>query len=345
MNSLERCVAAIQFAPPDRFPVIPVLVMQGAKELRLPLERYFRRGKHLAEGQMRLLEKYDHDAVFGFPHVVEDVLPFGAGLRYFETGPPSVDRMCIRDFSDLAGLKPPEPGNHEQLVETAKCLETLARRVKGDKLIIGGVIGSFSLPSMLMGTEKYIKLLFSREGEFETYFPHLMNVCIEYTSRWANMQLEAGADIIVIADGIASNSILRRHEFEQKALPVITELLARIKGFIGYEFVGEGQEFIQFLNGKGAHLFLLGSTDDMTACRDLAGGATALMGNINNIKLLRWSPERVEFEVKKLVDRWGPSGGLIIGNQGPEIPFHVPETNIHALVQAVRKYGRVSAAA
>ncbi len=345
MNSLERCVAAVTFKEPDRIPVIPVLLMQGAKELNLPLERYFSRGENLAEGQLRLVDKYEHDCVFSFPHVVEDVLPFGAGLRYFPDGPPSVDRMCIHDFSDIDSLSVPDPSAHEQLQQTLRATEKLASKVKGEKLIVGAVIASFSLPSMLMGTEKYMKLLFSREGEFERYFPKLMQVCIDYTTRWANLQLEAGADIIVFADGIASNTILRTHEFEKLALPVIEKMFSGINGLIGYEFVGEAEEIIHMLQGKGAHVFLLGSGDDMVACRAKTGGSTALLGNINNIKLLRWTPERVEFEVKKLIDQMGTGGGFLVGNQGPEIPWDVPDENIHALVRAVRKYGTVSIAA
>ncbi len=345
MNSLERCVAAVTFKTPDRLPVIPVLLMQGAKELNMNLESYFSNGNKIAEGQLKLIEKYDHDAVCAFPHVVEDVLPFGAGLKYFDAGPPSVDRMCIKLFSDIDHLTAPEPGNHKQLQETLRSIDVLASRVKGEKLIIGAVIGPFSLPSMLMGTEKFMKLLFSRNGEFEAYFPRLMDVCTEFCAKWANMQLQAGADIVVIADGIASNSILRPHEFKKFALPVIEKLLPRINGLIGYEFVGEGQELIPFLKDKGAHVFLLGSQDDISVCRKYAGTSTALLGNINNIKLLRWPPERVEFEVKKLIDKFGLRGGLVVGNQGPEIPYFVPDENIRALVQAVRKYGTFAQAA
>jgi len=344
MTSLERCVAAVTFQTPDRLPVIPVLLMQGAKELNMNLETYFSRGKNIAEGQLRLIAKYDHDAVFGFPHVVEDVLPFGAGLRHFEHGPPSVDRMCIHDYSDIDTLSAPEPGSHPQLRETLRALEILAGKVKGDKLIVGAVIGPFSLPSMLMGTEKFMKLLFSKDIH-EAYFQHLMDICIEYSAAWARMQLQAGADIIVIADGIASNSILRVHEFENFALPVIERVFAKIDGLIGYEFVGDGQEIVPLVSGKGAHVLLLGSQDDLPTCRKHAGTKTALLGNINNIKLLRWPPERVEFEVKKLIDTFQAQPGLLIGNQGPEVPYFVPDENIHALVQAVRKYGKLARAA
>ncbi len=340
MTGLERCVAAVKFQKPDRFPVLPVLLMQGAKELNLPLERYFSKGEFIARGQLRLLDKFGHDGVLGFPHVVEDVLPFGAGLRYFDDGPPSVDRMCIRKFEEISQMVVPEPGNHPQLKQTLQAIEMLAREVKGKKLIVGAVIGPFSLPSMLMGTEKYMRLLFGDPEAFRRYFSRLMEICSEFSARWANMQLQAGADLIVVADGIGSGTILRRHECQELALPVNIKFFKQINGLIGYEFVGDAEPIIDLYKNQGPAVFLVGSSDSMVFCRKKLGKTAALMGNINNIKLLRWAPERVEFEIKKMLQPHSLSDGIIVSNQGPEIPYHVPEENIRAMVKAVEKFSK-----
>jgi len=57
------------------------------------------------------------------------------------------------------------------------------------------------------------------------------------------------------------------------------------------------------------------------------------MGNLNNLKLLHWGPERVEFEARRMVRDAGP--GFILANQGPEIPWGVSDENIDALMRAV----------
>ena len=118
MNSLERVLAAATFQGPDRPPVFLVLLQQGAIEMGLPLSDYYSHGDHIAEGQTRLIEKYGHDCVVGVPHIVEDTLPFGTELKYYDAGPPSVTGMSIKRYEQIPELKVPRAADHPQMRET-----------------------------------------------------------------------------------------------------------------------------------------------------------------------------------------------------------------------------------
>ena len=109
MNSLERVLAAVGLEDVDRPPVVPVMLMQGARVLDMPLDEYFKRPVRLAEGQLGLLERFGHDGVFAFPHIVQDVMPWGAGIDFHGDGPPSVNKMVFSGGEPLLRNEGPRP--------------------------------------------------------------------------------------------------------------------------------------------------------------------------------------------------------------------------------------------
>lgn len=345
MNSLQRVLAAVNGEPVDRTPVLPVMLMQGAKELGLSLPAYFEQPSRLAEGQLRLLDRFGHDGVFAFPHIVQDVLPWGATLTFHEDGPPTVGKMVIRNFEDIPGLTVPDPGAHPYLRHTLDAASTLARRVGSEKLVVGALIGPFSLPSMLMGTKKFLELLDDAPIR-ERYFHTLMDVMIEFTARWARAQMEAGCHLVVFAEGIASATIIDEATFLRYAKPVMERFVQRVTGqgapgLLALEFVGHGLPYMQHVRDLDVAAFLVGESDPVVEVRRIIGPKKAIVGNINNLKLLRWGPERVQFEARRLVAQAG--SGFILSNQGPEVPWGVPYPVLEALVRAATEAGVRSA--
>lgn len=338
MNSLQRVLAAVNAEPVDRTPVLPIMLMQGARELEISLPEYFERPTRLAEGQLRLLERFGHDGVFAFPHIVQDVLPWGSALTFHEDGPPSVAKMVIRDFEDILELEAPQPADHPYLRHTLEAAEALTRAVGDEKLIVGAIIGPFSLPTMLMGTRRFLDLLDDPQLR-ERYFRPLMAQMIEFAARWVRAQFESGCHLVVFAEGIASATIIDEPTFLQYAKPVMEEFVERVTGVVGgaggalaLEFVGHGLPFMHHVRDLDVAGCLIGESDTIVEARAAIGPKKALIGNINNLKLLRWGPERVQFEARRVMAQAGP--GFILSNQGPEVPWNVPYPVLEALVRA-----------
>ncbi len=332
MKSLERIVAAVKNESVDRTPVMPVLLQQGAIALGIELKDYFRDPKRLAEGQERLVEKYGHDAVFAFPHVVQDVLAFGAGLTFHDQGPPSVNKMAIDRYEDIDRLVVPDPTAVPYLRRTLEAASALARRFKGDKLIVGAVVGPFSLPSLLMGTGKFMDLMLHWPEQRARHFKTLLAKMVAFSGRWAQAQLDAGCDLVVFAEGIASATILSEKTFLADAKPCMQQVLSEVKGWKALELVGDSLPFAKHLSDLDVVAFLVGAKDSLPAMRQAIGPGRALIGNLNNLMLLRWSQERVRFAARRAIHEAG--AGFILSNQGPEVPFAVPEANITALIGA-----------
>lgn len=344
MKPLERILAAASLAEVDRVPVMPVLLQQGARLLDVPLKQYFGEPTRLAEGQAALVERFGGDAVFAFPHIVQDTMPWGVGLDFHAGGPPSVNRMAINSYEDIANLPLPQAADHPYMRHTLEAAAELARRYKGERLIVGALIGPFSLPSMLMGMGKALALLIHHRDAYERYYPLLRERMMDYTTRWARDLFRAGCDLVVVAEGMASATLLQEETFCREALPVLNEFCERVDGLLGLEMVGDAMPFMHHLRTLPVAAMLIGSSDPVGEVRQVLGAEKLIVGNVNNLQLLHWEPERVEFEARRAIAAAGP--GFALCNQGPEIPWHVSDENIEALVRAaVRSFSKSQAAA
>ncbi len=334
-TAVERILTTLGLGETDRPPVMPVMLMQGAKALGTDLLSYFETPDRIASGQLGLIETFGHDAVYAFPHIVQDVLPWGAGLDFHPDGPPSVNGMVISSKEDIPNLVVPDPTSHPYLKATLRSAEQLAREVKGDRLIVGALIGPFSLPTMLMGTSKFLDLLLMPESERKQWFDPLMEKMLEYTLSWGRAQIAAGCDAIVLAEGTSSASIIDPELFRSCSHPVLRRFIEEIGAPVGFEFVGRAMPMLDAASDLGPALWLLGEEDPLGEARRILGRKGAIMGSVNNLKLMRWEPERVEFEARRLINEAGP--GFILSNQGPEVPWDTPDENIKALIRAASR--------
>jgi uroporphyrinogen decarboxylase len=339
MNSYERVTAVLSHHLPDCVPAAPVLLLQGAAELGMELPDYFSRGEHLAEGQMRLWHKFGHDVLCGFPHVVEDITAFGGSLMFHRSGPPSAGGMVLRSYDDVFSLSVPDPASSPVLHETLVALNLLAQQVKGEIPILGACIAPFSLPSMLMGTEMWMELLFIESPPVrEPVLNHLLTVMLDFVITWANMQLEAGADAVVLADGMASAAVLTRAQFAELALPVITEVVRSIRGPVIHEGVGDIVPMLDLLTHTGIVAAMLTPRDHLIAAKTLVDHRLALIGNLNNIEMRRWTAADMTRAARATLAQAAPGGGFMLAAQGPEIPLGVSDEAIQALVRAAHAW-------
>ena len=348
MNSIQRVLAALTFGKsqhgkPDRVPCLPVPLMQGALVYQCSVKEYFDMpARKIAHAQVQLNKLFDEipDAVAGVPNVIEGATGLGAELTYpFPNSTPTLAGMVIRDFKDILTLKPRSWQASAQLRKTRDIIATLADHIGGEKVVIGVSVAPFSLPSLLMGTEGWMRLLLTPEHRRQ-YLQPILKICKTFVIEWCHAQLAAGAHVVVLADGMASATMLPRDVFQQYAKPVIQETIRAIKGLVVYEAVGRTQPIIDLCGDLGAAALLIGEEDDVPTCKAALKGQAALIGNINNMKMRRWSPARVEMTAKRALRHGMPGYGFALANQGPEIPFDTSVDSIRALVEAVVKYGQ-----
>jgi uroporphyrinogen decarboxylase len=132
--------------------------MHGAKELGLSIQEYFAKAENVAEGQLRLQNKYGNDFLYTFFYAAIEMEAWGGETIYIDNGPPNSGEPILKNKSDIRFLTPPRVNDCPSLLKVLKTNELLKARVGTDTPIIGVIISPFSLPVLQLGFAAYIEL-------------------------------------------------------------------------------------------------------------------------------------------------------------------------------------------
>ncbi len=340
MTGMERLAALMKGRTPDRVPLIVNLLDQGATELGVSLREYYARGDLVAEGQLRLREKYGYDGLLGMFYAGLDAEIMGCHtILYADDGPPNVGHLVIRTPEDILKLQLPDDLHcHPRFHELATCIGILKQESAGRWPVLGVMTASFSLPAMLMGIGAWLDL-------FLTGDPGLRNLLLEKCSQFCSRQIvalrEAGADLVIYANPVASATFIMPQKFRDLALPWVIKDLEG-PGATGVVFFNGGGRINPILadlkKNTGIGAYYLNPFDDIAEARQILGHEALIVGAINDIKLINWTPAEIDQEVARIMRVGKQQGGFAFGTQ--VMPLQIPEENIRALVEAAIKHGR-----
>ncbi len=335
MSPMERVLTTLRCTEPDRVPFFLLLTMHGAKELQVPLPDYLRNPELVAEGQLRLREKFGHDCLVGAPYAAADVAAWGGEVVFRDDGPPNAGEPFIKDVEAIRTLEPPPIEGNPAVAATLRVIELLAQRSR-DVPIVGGLVAPFSLPVMQLGFEQYLLLMTGRPDLFE----RLMAVNEDYCVAVANAQLKAGATAVAFADPVASTTIVAPQVYRDVAGRIAARTVARVRGGVALNVAaGRCLEIIPDMVRTGAVAIHVGPDEDLADLKRAAGGDVALLGNLNGVTMRHWTQTEAEAEVKKALAAGGPGGGFVLADGHGEIPFQVPDEVLFAIAEAARTWG------
>lgn len=338
-TGMERFGALMSGRIPDRVPIVCNLLDQGARELGVPLREYYSRGDMVAEGQLRMREKYGYDSLLGMFYSALEAEVMGCRtIVYADDGPPNVGHLAIRTPEDIKKLQLPDDlHSHPRFQELATCIGILKRESAGRWPVLGVVTASFSLPAMLMGIGQWLDLFLNGDPGLRD---QLLEQCSQFCSRQMAALREAGADLIVYVNPVASATFITLHKFRELALPWVKRDLDQ-SGPSGVIFFNGGGRINPILSDlqadTGIGAFYLNPFDDIAEARRILGPQALLAGAINDIRLIDWSPEEIDQEVQRIMEAGKAGGGFIFGTL--LMPFQIPDENIRALVDAAIRHG------
>lgn len=336
-TSLQRVLTTLGHNEPDRVPLFLLVSMHGAKELGLSIKEYFSRAEYVAEGQLRLREKYHHDCLYNLFYAPVEVEAFGGEVIFADDGPANSGRPIITRPDDILSLKVPIIKETACLMKVLDATRMLKEKAADDAPILGVVLSPFSLPVMQMGFDKYLDLMYGNPELFN----RLMEINEAFCVEWANAQLEAGATAITYFDPLSSPTITTRDMFLKNALPIAKKTISQIKGPNGIHLAsGRSLSVIDDICEIGTGIIGVSVMEDLAEVKKACRGRIAVLGNLNGIEMRRWTPQQAEAIVKDAIAKAGPGGGYILSDNHGEIPFPVPDEILHAISDAVHKWGR-----
>lgn len=337
MNCMQRTLTALSQQEADRIPLFLLTTLHGAKELGLNIEQYYSRAENVAEGQMRLLEKYRGDCLYSFYYASIEVEAWGGHTLFLPDGPPLCGTPVIKNNRDIDFLQSPKVSEASGLLKVLETIRLLKSQVGDTVPIIAVVISPFSLPIMQMGFDKYIELIYEEPERFE----QLMNVNIAFSVEWANAQLAAGATAICYFDPFSSTTNIPRELYLKTGQQVAKRTLSQIKGPTATHMAsGRCLPILSDIADTGTAVVGVSTMEDMAELKALANKRVSLIGNLNGIEMRRWTPEAAELAVKCAIAKAGRGGGFILSDNHGEIPWQVSEEVLLAIRDAVERWGQ-----
>ena len=338
MTGMERLGSAITGAAADAVPVFCNLIDQGASALGVSLESYYADGTLVAEGQLRMRERFGHDNVWSLFYVGKEAELLGCRtIQFAVDGPPNVAHFVIESLSDIAALVVPDCiVDHPAFAQPRLCLEILRREVGGRYPICAYISSTMTLPTLLMGMERWLKLLLlGPVAERDA----LLEKCHEFFVKEVAAYRALGADVLVYSNPFGSTDTVPMKFFMEQSLPWIERDVRAIgtAGVVYYCGMSRfGRVLPTVLGRTGLGVYYMSPLDDVTAAKAVIGGRGLTCGVINDCRLIDWSPNETRRQVRQLVVPHLDGGRFLVGTG--VMPLGVPEENVRVLVDTAHEY-------
>jgi uroporphyrinogen decarboxylase len=333
MNSLERITAAIRFQDTDRPPVIAQVFGHAAALAGVALDDYVRDGETLARCQLNALNRYGYDAVFSVMDVNVETEAVGSALRYPGNQYPVVERYALSRDGDW-NLSLPDPQHAGRMPEMLKALRILRRELGNDVLVVGCVLGPFTLTTQLLGIETALYTAIDDPSRLEQAMDFATGVIIDF----GLAQLQSGAHLPIVFNPSASPAVIPPKFFREFELPRLQRVFQAFAGAGAVanwlHIAGPIKPILPYYPKAGVNI----ANFDYCVSAEDAGNElpnTCLEGNIKSVAFVEAGPSEIETEALNLLRAFRSRGGFILSS-GCEIPPESMSENIAAMVNAAR---------
>jgi uroporphyrinogen decarboxylase len=343
MTSLERCQAVLDGGTPDRVPVCLLNFMPVAAMAGLSLREYCSDGEAMAAAHIAAWKRFGHDMVDLEVGVAALAGAVGCTVDFEEdTSPPWVTAPALASIDDIDRLQPIDPHSDGMLPQMLAATRIISEEL-GDRVLLLSEAdqGPFSLASQIVGVEEFLIAIIDPAKE------ELVERLLDYTTQqvitYGRALIEAGAHVTMMGESLAGPDVCAPDLYRRYALPYerrVIETLAAEGKPMGLHICGDATRIVEDMVGTGAPFLQVDHKIDRHVAKRAAEGRTTLVGTVDPSDLLaRGTPRDVRTAARSDIEVLAPNGGFMLA-PGCALPYHTPEANIEALIQAAQDHGR-----
>ena len=290
------------------------------------------------EVTLQPLRRYRLDAAILFSDILTVPDAMGLGL-YFETGEGPKFERPIRSTSAIRDLAKPDVS--ETLGYVANAVSTIRRELDGMVPLIGFAGSPWTVGTYMVegGSSRDFARIKGLAKEDPGSLSALMDNVAATTTDYLNMQVEAGAQALMIFD--TWGAALEPDDYRRFSLASMQKI---VDGLVREK---DGRTIPVILFTKGAGPLLADMTEtgcdalgvdwttDLADARQYTDDKVALQGNLNPATL-RESPEVIRVGVAQVLASYGNGPGHVF-NLGHGITPDIDPDNVAVLVDAVHE--------
>ncbi|HWR25612.1 MAG TPA: methylcobamide:CoM methyltransferase MtaA [Methanosarcina sp.] len=233
---------------------------------------------------------------------------------------------------DLEGMEMPENLLDKGRIQAVLgAIKIIKERVGPDVPVIGGMEGPVTLASDLASVKSFMKWSLKK--------PELLHQVLDFatdaTISYANSMVDAGADIISVADPVASPDLMSPDSFKNELQPRLQKFSSNVNSVTILHICGNVGSILNYMADCGFEgLSVEEKVGSIKKAKEILGNRARLVGNISSpFTLLPGPIEKIKEESKKAL-----AEGVDVLAPGCGIAPMTPLSHIKAMVEARDEY-------
>ena len=342
MTRKELLIKAMNF---EEVPRVLVSTLSGAtwaiKQEGISPEELLRLPDAGAQIILDTCDRLNVDIVYGgraIPHII--LRAMGGEINNSRVGlPGEVIQKPLQELEEIrTWTVDPVMENRrrdEEYQLLLKQTRIIAEKTGKERFTGVGSFGPFTTAAQLVGVNEFMMYL-SDEDE-EDLVREVLEFSEEVVYHLTMDFLEAGGNLVYIAEPVSSGDLISEDYFETYSLPYLKQLNDRLSEKCPYMLLhicGKTMERISALKDSGIAIFSVDSLDLEEALKRAEGKIT-IMGTLSPVRVLEQEcPEEIYQKAQNLVQTAGLFGGFILA-PGCDLTPDTPYEHIEAMVRAV----------
>jgi len=212
-----------------------------------------------------------------------------------------------------------------------EAIKIIRDKVGPDVPVIGGMEGPITIASDLASVKSFMKWSIKKPDLFD----QVLDLATDAAVIYANEMVKAGADIISVADPVASPDLMSPDSFKDSLMPRLQKFSGAVDSATILHICGNVNPVLDYMADCGFEgLSVEEKIGSVKKAKDILGDRARLIGNISSpFTLLPGPVDKIKTEAKQALD-----DGIDVLAPGCGIAPMTPLENIKALVAARDEY-------
>jgi uroporphyrinogen-III decarboxylase len=346
LNSHDLTLAAFQ-GNAEKIPFNPFIMHLAATLVGADYSHdYCQHAETLASAQIKCAEFFGIDHVNVSTDAYHEASAWGVEVDWEGNTPDGKTFLNIEEFDQI---ETPDLASDPRIIDRVKGVQLLKEQTHGNQCVFGWIEAPFAELCCLFGITNVF--LMARHPDWEKHVRKIIDRIVPIQLEFAQMQIEAGADVIGAGDSIISQ--IGPRWYQQCSVDSTQNLFTDIKRQVPvlYHICGDnsiidsqGRDMLQLIGSTGANAFDFDMQVNLKIAREKIGPTACIRGNTNTQILGNpdYSIEQVIEEIKNTMQL-----GLSIqpymyaaGCEWPWIPRDMAIRNLTAAKTICENFGR-----
>jgi len=267
MSSRERFFNKMTGKEVDRTPVFcadQTGIYEEMEELQVFWPEAHQKGEEMAKLALAAHTMAGFDAVrVPFCQTIE-AEALGAGIKH--AGREGIPSVNVHPFKLADGVKslPEDYLKRGRIPELIKAVKILKEEVGDKAVVMGGIIGPFSIAASLVGTTDILKASFKKPDSVKPF----LDLAEEAGTVLAKALIEAGADIICVEDMMASMDMISPKIYRELVFPWEKKQIEALSTPAILHICGKTDPIIEDMANTGAAILSVEPVVDVPAAQE-----------------------------------------------------------------------------